>query len=121
MSDWMARLQLSPTAVKLLVESEDGDLLKARLPSRPQHPRALLTTLEGLALWSGSPLLTVLGVGGRWDPSCGEVLFGGDGWPEDSALVRIEVAAERRRSRRRIRGVGDFRELRQLRLWGGDR
>lgn len=118
MYDWMARLELSPLQVRLLVEDSEGDRLKARLPGRPAHPRALVTLLEGLALWSGSALPAVLGAGARWDPTCASGLFGDEGWPTDSALVTFGVAEPRRRARR-IRGVGDFRGVRQLRLWRG--
>lgn len=118
MHDWMARVELSPQQVRLLVEDSEGDRLKARLPGRPAHPRALVTLLEGLALWSGAPLPAVLGAGARWDPSCASSLFGDGGMPADSALVWFEVAEPRLRARR-IRGVGDFRGVRQLPLWRG--
>jgi hypothetical protein len=122
MSDWTVRLRVEPSAVKLLVNNEEGDLLKARLPVCPRHPRALLTLVEGLALWAGSPLTAAIGVGAHWDRTRATDLFGAPGWPIDSALVRFEeVAAPPRRRRRHIAGVGDFRELHQLRLWGGAR
>ena len=56
MALWPTMLRIGEE-LKLLVTSPEGDdLLKARLPVRPPHPRALLTLLEGMALWSGEPL-----------------------------------------------------------------
>ena len=56
MRDWKAVLQVTRSSALLLVTSEVGDVLKARLPLSPSHPRALLTLLEGLSLWDGEPL-----------------------------------------------------------------
>jgi hypothetical protein len=54
MALWPTTLRIGDENLKLLVTSPEGDdLLKARLPHRPPHPRALLTLLEGVALWSG--------------------------------------------------------------------
>jgi len=56
MSLWSTTLRIGAD-MKLLVTSPEGDdLVKARLPLRPPHPRALLTMLEGIALFSGEPL-----------------------------------------------------------------
>ena len=64
MSLWPTTLRIGGKELKLLVTSPDGDdLLKARLPVRPPHPRALLTLLEGVALWSGEPVLAVISAG----------------------------------------------------------
>ena len=61
---WNTRLQVEPDALKILIEDHQGDALKARLPICPHHPRALLTLLEGVALWSGENLHAALSVGG---------------------------------------------------------
>jgi hypothetical protein len=51
MALWPTMLRIGGKELKLLVTSPEGDdLLKARLPVRPPHPRALLTLLEGVAL-----------------------------------------------------------------------
>jgi hypothetical protein len=114
MSSWLAKLLLaSDGSTKLLIDGPDGDLLKARMPN-PNHPRALLTLLEGAALWTGAPLCAAISAEGRLDPSRAVALFGGD-WPGDSALVRFVAAVPRARARRsRIAGVGDFRQLHLL-------
>lgn len=112
MRNWIAKLNLNPEHTKLLIEGPDGDLLKARLPL-PQHPRALLTLLEGAALWAGTPLCAVISAVGRSDSSRAAAVFG-DG-QIDSALVRFLAAAPRGRTRRtRIAGMGDFRQLHLL-------
>lgn len=114
MSSWIPKLLLARDgSTRLLVEGPEGDLLKARLP-RPNHPRALLTTLEGVALWAGTPLCTAISVEGRFDPSRADALFGAE-WPAESALVRFVAAVPRVRTRRtRISGVGDFAQLHLL-------
>jgi hypothetical protein len=57
---WKGAVRVTPREVKVLVvDPEQGDLLKARLPPVAQHPRALLTLLEGVALWQGQPLRVV--------------------------------------------------------------
>jgi hypothetical protein len=110
MSEWKTTIRVSAREAKVLVTDEQGDeLLRARLPRRVDHPRALLTVLEGLALWSGSPLYTVLSVGGPARGTYDRDLFGGVLWPIDSALVRVHVLDER--PRRRIRGLGGFQEV----------
>jgi hypothetical protein len=114
MSSWLAKLLLAPDgSTRLLIEGPEGDQLKARMP-RPNHPRALLTTLEGAALWAGTPLCAAISAEGRFDPSLADVLFGAE-WPAESALVRFVAAVPRARGRRtRISGVGDFRQLHLL-------
>jgi hypothetical protein len=101
--------------VKVLVlDQEQGDLLKARLPLEAQHPRALLTLLEGLALWRGQPLPVVVSAASAADRRpcwSGSGLFGDELWPGESQLVRYEVEGRASRPRRLV-GLGDFRPLR---------
>jgi len=98
---------------KLLLSCPQGDLLKAQLDLRPSHPRALLTLLEGLSLWSGEPLPVVLSVDDHCNDSLPSLL--GDGpWPGESQLVRFDI--EYRGPRQvRLPGLGDFRSLRRSR------
>ena len=121
MHPWNTRLLVEPTHLKILTADEEGDLLKARLPASPRHPRALLTLLEGLALWTGTPLCAVTCAPDRWDPSLVAGLFGNDFAPVESALVRYEFVQPpmRRRRPRRLSGVGDFRQLYLLARDGG--
>ncbi|MCU0690450.1 MAG: hypothetical protein MUF54_03525 [Polyangiaceae bacterium] len=111
MSTWKCVLHLGPQHLRMLVSEPPGaDVLKARLTCSARHPRALLTLLEGLALWNGHPLTTVVSA----EPSCAGwstgTVFGDGLWPGESPLVRFESAA--RGCRSVLRGLGDFRALR---------
>ena len=111
MRDWKPTLRVSRGQVLLLVTSEMGDVLKARLPMSPFHPRALLTLLEGLSLWSGQPLTVAVSAGAHSD-WLGSGLFGDDFIPAESQLVRFQIGRLGCRGRR-LRGVADFRSLRR--------
>lgn len=111
MRDWKPVLRVSRGQMMLLVTSETGDVLKARLPLSPQHPRALLTLLEGLALWRGEPLSVAISATESSD-WVGSGLFGDDFFPAESQLVRFHAAHLGCRVRR-LRGVADFRSLRR--------
>jgi hypothetical protein len=117
MALWSTTLRIGKD-LRLLVTSPEGDdLIKARLPIRPPHPRALLTMLEGIALYSGEPLYAVISAGAHRDDWLGCEQWGDDLWPAESPLVHFDFALPAPRARRRLRGVGDFREVRrQLRL-----
>lgn len=109
---WKATVEPTARAVRLLLTDTDrNEVLKAALPPFPQHPRALLTVLEGFALWAGQPLTAAVCAAPRVDRRCAEALFGDGLLPLDSALVRFDTLAPARR-RRTIRGVGDFHQLR---------
>jgi hypothetical protein len=113
MRAWQCKLRVTQQEAKLLVTTpEQGDLLKARLDPRPSHPRALLTMLEGLSLWSGHPLCVALHVDEPSLSGPGSMLFGDELWPGESVLVRFEVVHRGRRGGR-LCGLGDFRALRQ--------
>ncbi len=116
MSTWNPLLEVTPTSVRLLVISEAGDeLVKAELPARSNHPRALLAMLEGLALYRGTPLCVAISADDPTDRSLGWGPFDplDEGWLEESALVRFHFLAPPPRGRR-LGGVGDFRRLRRL-------
>lgn len=59
--------------------------------SRPSHPRALLTLLEGLSLWNGQPLYVALHVDENCLSEPGSMLLGDELWPAESALVQFEL------------------------------
>ena len=113
MQRWSSGLEVRRGRVQVLVKDRgQGDVLKASLPLRSHHPRALLTLLEGLALYQGGRLDAVIVA----EPNCPSWhesgLFGDELWPAASPLVRFEVVAHGRREQ--IGGVGDFRALRRL-------
>ena len=109
---WRSTLRVTREETRLLVTHPQGDLLKARFDTTPSHPRALLTLLEGLSLWSGEPLCVALSV----DENCHGLpesrLFGNELWPAESQLVRFDIA-HHDRPRRSLRGLGDFRAMRR--------
>jgi hypothetical protein len=112
MRDWKPVLQVIRGQMLLLVTSETGDVLKARLPLSPSHPRALLTLLEGLALWSGEPLTVAVSAAESSPDWLGSGLFGDEFFPGESQLVRFHVGRLDCRVQR-LRGVADFRHLRR--------
>ena len=118
MALWSTTLRIGHQDLKLLVTDPEGnDLIKARLPVRPPHPRALLTMLEGIALFSGEPLYAVISAGNHRDAWLGSEAWDDDLWPAESPLVHFDFAIPRARARRHLRGVGDFRDVRRhLRL-----
>lgn len=114
MNPWNVTIRIQQDRTMLLVTDWTGDVLKARLTTCPAHPRALLTLLEGLALWSGqSPLCVATSVAASAPRSAVMALLGGDVWPAESPLVQMDFSEPPAR-RRRIRGLGDFRALHQL-------
>jgi hypothetical protein len=109
---WTSSLRVTRSEVTLLIEDDErGDLLKARLPHAPRHPRALLTLLEGAALWHGQPMRVVLSADDTSMPWVGSGLFGDELWPGESPLVTFHIAAHG--SRKRLSGLGDFRAVRR--------
>ena len=112
MRDWKPVLRVARGQVMLLVTSETGDLLKARLPLSPSHPRALLTLLEGLALWSGQPLAVAVSADESSAEWVGSALFGDELFPAESQLVQFHLVRLGCRAKR-LRGVADFRLLRR--------
>lgn len=111
MDQWTVTLQATPKGLLLLITSSGNDLLKARLPLSPNHPRALLTLLEGLALWRGQALEVAISVGGDSAAWARSGLFGDELFPAESPLVQFH--AVHRGCRARLRGVADFRSLRR--------
>ena len=89
MTTWTTQVNVNRETIRLRVRDATGnELLKAVLPRSPEHPRAVLTLLEGLALWAGEALCVATSV----DASAGPSHDVWDGWPFASALVRFEFA-----------------------------
>ena len=95
MSLWSTTLRIGAD-MKLLVTSPEGDdLIKARLPLRPPHPRALLTMLEGIALFSGEPLCAVVSAGTHREDWLDSEQWCNDLWPVESPLIHFDFALPR--------------------------
>jgi hypothetical protein len=109
----------SATRTRVLVTEGSDELLRAVLPSPSQlrHERATTTFLEGLALWLNAKLRVVLSVDAKEAGFC-LGLTDELGVGVRSLFFDVEVRDRRVRQRpgRRIRGVADFADLRQLRL-----
>lgn len=112
---------LSPSTrwTRVLVSQGPDELLRAILPppSRLRHERAVTTFLEGLSLWLDVTLPVVLSVDVQQAGFC-LGLTDELGIGARSVYYRVDVSERGRRRRRgaRIRGLGDFGDLRQLSL-----
>ncbi len=101
-------------ATRLLLTRGPDELLRAALPAaRATHPRAAAALCEALSLWVQEPLSVVLCVDGR-DSSSELGLCDALGLGDRTVHYEVEVMD---RARRR-RGLGSFRDLRQLALRG---
>ena len=109
---WQCTLHVARQKATLLVTDPPHDLLKARLDLHPRHPRALLTLLEGLSLWQGQPLRVALYVAADCPAGDELTLLGNELWPPESQLVQFDIVHPVRP--KRLDGVGDFRQVRQI-------
>jgi hypothetical protein len=109
----------SATRTRVLVTDGPDELLRAVLPSpsQLQYERATTAFLESLALWLSAKLHVVLSVDAKEAGFClGLTDELGVGVRSLFFDVEVRDRRARRRPGRRIRGVGDFADLRQLRL-----
>lgn len=117
------KLVLAPTSrwTRVLLTQGPDELLRAILPppSQVRHERAAPLLLESLAVWLDTALPVVLSVADRDAPFC-LGLTDEMGLGRRSLYYQVDVSTSTREVRRRrgtrIRGVGDFGDLRQLRL-----
>jgi len=106
------RLFLKPTreTTRLYLTVGGDELLRAGLPPPgASHPRAAPILLEGLALWLQRPLSVVL-CAADGDVSSALGLSDGFGFGYQTVHYEVEVVHPARRRR----GLGSFRDLRQL-------
>jgi hypothetical protein len=104
----------TPSVTRLLASYGEDEILRAALPPpRALHPRAAQALLEGLSLWYQRPLYVVLCADAQGASSglglCDDFGFGGQ-----SVHYEVDVVDPTRRRR----GLGSFRDLRQLDLRG---
>lgn len=107
------------TGTRILATSGPTEtILKARLSATAQHPRAVPTLLEALALWQGMPVRAALVVDGADSSSATRLCL--DAWADlgGAPLYSLElVPGRKRRHRDPIDGLGPFHDLRQLLLF----
>lgn len=112
---WLC-IEPAATEVRLLLsEPSAGTSLKARLPTQPADPRALMMLLEALSLWYGLPLHAVLDAAAedvRKRPEYWSVLLGDA--PERAVRVEWAAVSPPRKHDRFLEPMGDFRSARQL-------
>jgi hypothetical protein len=109
----------SSTRTRVLLSHGPDELLRALLPSPSQmrHERSAVTFLEGLSLWLDAKLRVVLSVDAREAGFClGLTNELGVGLCSLYFDVEIHDRRARRGRGQRIRGIGDFTDLRQLHL-----
>jgi hypothetical protein len=117
------KVVIAPTTqwTRILVSDGPDEILRAILPppSQVRHERAAATLLEGLSLWLDATLPVVLCVDAQQASFC-LGLTDEMGLGTHRVFYRVAVSERGRRRRRgtRIRGVGAFGDLRQLRLDG---
>ena len=112
-------MAVSPGAdgTRILATDRGAVRLKARLSCPPSHPRALSWLLEAVALWEGAPIRAVLCAGGPHRTHAAS--FRADWFPDfGGPLYSLEVVdgARAPRVRDSLHGLGDFRDLKQLRI-----
>jgi len=111
------KVVISPSTkwTRILVSHGPDEMLRAILPSpsETRNDRAAAVLLEGIALWLDTKLRVALSV------RAGEAGYCLGLFPGVRSLfyeVAVVEAGARRRRGTRIQGVGDFGDLRQLRL-----
>ena len=116
---WVA-LVPSETRTRLLVMRGQDEVLRAELPplSKVAHENAVKRLLEGLSLWLDQRVCVALSVRERDVDSFRLDLVDELGAGARSLYYAVEPVVSPVLARpRRLRGVGDFGELRQLCLW----
>ena len=98
----------------LMMEGRDERMRAVLGPARGAHPRAAQTLLEGLALWHQQALSVVLCVDGGESTSLLH-LEDALGFGAKNVHFEVEVAwRQGRRRPRRLVGLGNFGDLREL-------
>lgn len=104
------------TRVRLLAMGPEGEMMRAVLgPAATMHRRAAATLLEGLSLWHQQSLSVVLYADAP-DAGCAMGLFDALGFGERTLHYEVGIAVRNGRRPRRLGGLADFRDLRQLGL-----
>ena len=112
-------IQPLPEETRLLAMNGRHEVMRAILgPATSGHPRATATLLEGLSLWHQQTVSVVLCADDE-ESSSATRMFDGLGFGVKSVYYDVEVVFPARLRRgRRIQGLGNFCNLRQLCLAG---
>jgi hypothetical protein len=107
-------MQPLPQETRLLAMAGGDEVLRAILgPTTASHPRAAATLMEGLALWHQQPLSIVVCADFE-ECSSATWMLDALGLGESSIHYDVEpVFPEYHRRARRIRGFGNFGDLRK--------
>lgn len=113
---WMGIAPRATTTSIVAMTGPNETILKATLSREPNHPRALPTLLEALALWEGAKVRAALGADERplgFDSNLYRDVFCVSGEPlfEIDFIPLGRVGRERRR---KVVGLGHMRDARQL-------
>lgn len=102
----------------LVMAGPTETVLKARLSATAQHPRAVPTLLEALALWEGQPVRAAVVADASDGSSVTRLRLD---WRDDcrgAPLYQLElVPGRKRRHHDPLDGMGAFHDLRQLALF----
>jgi hypothetical protein len=93
---WLSIEPRSTETRLLLSVAGSGPSLKARLPTRPAHPHALVRLMEALACWYHLPLHAVL------DADASDVVRDAESWAQwtgDVSTLDVSIEWVGRRSR----------------------
>ena len=115
---WVAIESRTEETRILVTAGPKETVLKARLSSVAQHPRAVPTLLEALAMWYGMPVRAVVVVDDQAGSSVTRLKLG---WLDDFAgepLYTLKfVDGHKRRHRDQLDGLGQYHDLRQLTMF----
>ena len=119
-SIWIG-IDSTPTGTRILATAGPTEtILKARLSATVQHPRAVPTLLEALALWEGGTVRAAIVAGGEPCSSATRLkldwLVEGTGAPHYHVEF-VDGRRPKRRHRDPLDGLGRFHDLRQLLLF----
>ena len=117
MEQYMMTMEFTGSGARLLLTKGDDELLRAALPSPARFwtGKPAKALLESLAIWLDTTLRVVLSV---VEPADGFSLELTDetGTGLRTLFYEVVTVEPGRRRRTRLRGVGNFRDLHQLRL-----
>jgi len=123
MNEYTVTMSFSGVRSRILVTAGTDEILRAVLPAPRQvrHTQATLSFLEALALWLDQRLRVVVSAA-EVDATSLLGLTDDFGSPGRGVYYQVEVVERKPRRRgKRLAGVGEFRDLRQLNLLSGGR